>query len=237
MVLTLLVVNKSSRMLSRLNKITDACLSLQRTVLIFVYEKNWSIHLVPALSGNQTPSQQEHNRTSPQEERRPKLLLLLVLKNKATLLGERRSQVTAPKAHLHPKCLCTEGHRARGVERAMSQSWYQGPFHVTRQAQLPLALRLPCCSEGSGTRAQVPTQWSYLAEGQMEAVPRRHCFLLSTLPVTITSLSERAIFLWAWNAHLKTTVNFQYETRDVLINVFLFLWGQTSTVRKTAKLP
>lgn len=116
MVLTLLVVNKSSRMLTRLNKITDACLSLQRTVLIFVYEKNWSIHLFPALSGNQTPSQQEDN--SPQEERRPKLLLLLVLKNKATLLGERRSQVIAPKAHLHPKCLCTEGHRVRGVKRA-----------------------------------------------------------------------------------------------------------------------
>lgn len=142
-------------------------------------EKNWFINLITTLNVKQTPSQQGENRTSPQEERRSKLLLLLLLKNKATLLGERRSLVIAPKAHLHPEYVCTEGHRVRAGKRATSQRW--SPSHVTRQVGLHLALRHPCYCEGNGTRAQLPTQWGYLAEGQVEAVPRRWCFLLQSL--------------------------------------------------------
>lgn len=181
MLLTLLDIKKNSRIWSKLNKITDTCLSLQWTVLIFVCEKNWFLNLITVLNGKQTPSQQEKNRTSPQEERRPRLLLLLLLKNRATFLGERRSLVIAPKAHLHPECVHTEGHRVRAGKRATSQSWNQGPSHVTRQVRLHLALCHPCYCEGNGTRVQVPTQWSYLAEEQVEAVPRRRCFLLQSL--------------------------------------------------------
>lgn len=229
-------IKKNSRIWSKLNKITDTCLSLQRTVLIFACEENWFLNLITVLNGKQTPSQQEENRTSSQEERRPKLLLLLLLKNRAAFWGERRPLVIAPKAHLHPECVHTEAHRVRAGKRATSQSWNQGPSHATRQVRLHLALRHPCCREGNGTRVQVPTQWSYLAEGQVDAVPRRRCFLLQSLEW------NGNIFLWAWSPQLKRKVDLKYRTNPILINVFLFLCRQTSILlqedsKKNSKAP
>lgn len=154
-------------------------------MLIFVRE-NWFINLISVLNGKQTPSEQEENRTSPQDERRPKLLFLLLLKNKATLCGERKCPVIAPKAHLRAECVCTEGRRVRAGKRAPSQSWYP----VTRQVRLHLALRHPCYCEGNGTRARYQPNRVIQQKGRWTLCQG------DDASVAITYLSETAIFFF-----------------------------------------
>lgn len=68
------------------------------------------------LNGKQTPSQQQEDRISPQEKRRPELLLLLLLKNKVTLWGKRRCQLLLQKL-IYTLSVCVLRATASGQER------------------------------------------------------------------------------------------------------------------------
>lgn len=110
-ILMLLAIKKIFTIWSTLNKITDACLSLQRTMLILVWEKSGLIHLLFQAAGKPHPSRRKQNCS--QKERGPRLLFFTPGNNAALWEMEIAGICSRSCGHIHPKHVQTQDHVAR----------------------------------------------------------------------------------------------------------------------------